>query len=223
MNEGRRRLVVMFFLFIFVVFGGMLAYLTLFNTGLEIDERFNPETGEKIVLFKNNSSRIINNVVISYIHPVEGKKALDDFPAVKPQQEVPLDFNSIRNLGQITIVAEAPFHQAVEKLVVLKAGETGLVYNLNFPSKIFKGSTFNFEFELCNEQAGKKTTLITEVHNETFFAEGGTEKEIEIDSMDCTQVTYFLTPTQTGETTIFFNVKIANNTEKLEKRVVITE
>src|SRR3989344_1062153 len=198
---------------IYIVFGGMLVYTMFFMDGLSFDDKYVPETGLREVFFRNSSQRTINDVTISYIGPSGEKQVIRKILSVAPQEQVALDLDEFAGQGDILLVAEAPFHLTVERRIPMKASDTGITYNLRLPGAIISGSPLAFELEMCNDLDFKRDVTIEEGHREEFFSEQPITDSVSLEPNDCAIISYTLTPLKEGSTGIYFNVKVANNTE----------
>ncbi len=104
----------------------------------------------------------------------------------------------------------------------MSASSAGLVYNLQFPSLVIAKSPLLFELEMCNNQDFDREIIVEEIHSEEFFSGVTEAKNVSLGPDGCTSIDYTIVPLKEGATIIYFNVKVANNTEKLEKRIEIT-
>ena len=221
MLEQKKKLAIVVFGAIYLVFGLILIYMLFFNVGLALDEKYDVEKGAKAVFFKNIGSRDIRDVTISYIDEAGNKKELEKIPLAVPGQENELDIIGITAQNEVVILVEAPFHLSVEKKVALSASSIGLVYNLQFPSLVIAKSPLMFKLEMCNNLDFDREIIVEEIHSEEFFSEVTEAKNVSLGPDGCTSIDYTIVPLKEGSTVIYFNVKVANNTEKIERKIEI--
>ena len=222
MLDRRKKLAIAVFGVIYLVFGLIFVYMLFFNMGLSLDEKYDVEKGDKVVVFKNASSRVIKDIFIGYIDEVGRKNELMRIPAAYPGYETELDLSALRGESEIILVVEAPFHISVERKIALKASSTGLAYNLQFPGLVIAKTPLMFQLQMCNNLDFTREITVEENHEKEFFAEELSTKPVTLGPNGCEVIEYTLVPLKQGATVIYFNVKVANNTEKLEKRIEIT-
>ena len=222
MIEQRKKLALVVFGAIYLVFGMILIYTLFFNVGLALDEKYDAEKQEKVVVFRNMTSRDIKDVTVSYIDELGNKKELKKIPLAFPGQEIEIDIAGIDAKDDALLVVEAPFHLTVDRRVALKASRSGLAYNLQFPGLVIAKTPLLFELEMCNNLEIAREIIVEEIHSEEYFAEITEAKNVALDPNGCITIDYTLVPLKEGSTVIYFNVKVANNTEKLEKKIDIT-
>jgi len=218
MIPEQRKKILYVFMGIYLIFAILIIYLFLFNSGLEIVEEFNEEEGTKAVFVQNITERVIHNVTIKYLdNDIEFDLNTYRFLEPKGRREISLEeFNQ----GQITLIAEAPFHVTIEKLIVLRSrGETNI--KMNFPSDILFGKTFMFSIEICNNSKEEEQFRIEEKHETGFFSEPDQRTTLNIPANECKTTSYSLLPTQQGETTIYFNVSSSNTNEHLQQPIKV--
>ena len=207
-----------FFLAVYVMFGVVIVYLFLFNSGLEIVEEFNEEELKKDVYVFNNTQRIIHNVSVKQKIGNE-EIDLNSFRFLLPQERKLISVDNLR-ASQVTLLVGAPFHVTIEQIIVLRAiGET--IIRASFPGTTLFGQTFNFTIEVCNNSGREDKFKIEETHDQTFFSEPGRKDTLTIGDRDCTSVEYSLLPIQKGETTIYFNVDSSNTIDKVEQIITV--
>lgn len=217
MIQQQTKKIIGYFIAIYAAFGLLLVYLFLFNTGLEINEEFNEQTSAKEVHIYNNTDRIINNVEIK-IRENETERELTKFKFLAPKEKKLLEMPS--TISQATIIAKAPFHVTVEKLVVLKVKGQNTV-KLSFPETIEFGRSFKFSMELCNQNTDETQYKIEEEHEPGFFSEPPQTDVTTIEATKCKILEYSLTPIGKGETTIYFNVNSENTTDQVQQTITI--
>ena len=222
MLEQKKKLALVVFGVIYLVFGLILLYMLFFNVGLTLDEKYDAEKGDKILVFKNASSRMIKDITISYIDETGKKTELQKISSSAPDSENEINLSEFMGKTEIGIVVEAPFHISVDRKVALKASSTGLAYNLQFPGLVIAKTPLMFELQMCNNLDFNREVTVEENHESEFFAEAPETKPVSLEPNGCTTLDYTLVPLKEGSTVIYFNVKVANNTEKLEKKLDIT-
>jgi hypothetical protein len=222
MLEQRKKLALAVFGVIYLVFGLMLVYMLFFNVGLALDEKYDAEKGDKILVFKNASSRVIKDITISYIDETGKKTELQKIVAAAPGSETEINLSQFMGKSELDIFVEAPFHISVDRKIALKASSTGLAYNLQFPGLVIAKTPLMFELQMCNNLDFNREITVEESHETEFFAEAPATKPVSLEPNGCTTLDYTLVPLKEGSTVIYFNVKVANNTEKIEKKVDIT-
>ncbi|MEK6957404.1 MAG: hypothetical protein AABW99_00275 [archaeon] len=208
-----------FFLAVYALFGIMLIYLFLFNTGLAIEEKFNEENGQKEIYLKNTTDRQINNVTVKYREEEGEPKDLNMFASLAPNEEQRIYTGSI-SANQATIIVQSPFHSTIEKLVVLRAKQE-ITLTMSFPSDILFGKSFAFSVEACNNTATEKQVKIAENHEKGFFSEPNKTDTITLKAVECKQIDYSLIPIQKGGTTIYFNLNTENNVDQFQQTVTV--
>ncbi|MCK4884262.1 MAG: hypothetical protein KAS30_05295, partial [Candidatus Diapherotrites archaeon] len=154
------------FLIIYMVFAAMLVYLFMFNSGLAITEEFDQEAKEKVVYVENTTERIINNVKVSYkISKKSEEIKLMDFNALYPGQKREVNFEGVKST-QIILIVDSLFHLTVEKPIVLQEIKSGgdITINLDFPSNVLFGKSFDFGLEACNKYEEEQKIRVEETH-----------------------------------------------------------
>jgi len=216
MIPEKRKQALFFFLAVYAIFAIIIVYLFLFNQGLEIQEEYNPELEIKEVYVTNTTERIINNVKLGFY---DDKRLIkeNNVGTLLPKEKILINFSGI-DLNQITLVAEAPFHMAFERKIILQ--RSGLFSaNFVFPSDILFGRNFGFTIEVCNDTKKEAQYSTEEAHSIEFFSEPSQRNILTIPASECREVAYNLTPIQKGDTTIYFNVNSANSSEKFEQKI----
>jgi hypothetical protein len=217
MIPEKRKQAMFFFLAIYAIFGVLIVYLFLFNQGIEITEDYNPELETKEVFVENTTGREINGVKIGFYDEEKMLLKETEIGTLQPKEKRPIDFSGM-DLNTVTIVAEAPFHMAFERKIVMQ--RTGLVrVNFAFPSDILFGRKFEFAIELCNDTKREIQYSIEEEHSTEFFSEPAKRNTITIPEANCREIKYSLTPIQKGETTIYFKVNYANSSETFQQKI----
>jgi len=216
-QKGRRLL--FFFLAIYALFGGILIYLFLFNSGLEIAERFNEEESTKEVFVVNTTSRLINNVSVKYQIGDALPADLNVFESLGPGEEQRLFLDGIVS-SQITLIIESPFHLTIEKLIVLKV-KNKVDITVNFPSDVLFGKSFGFFLEACNNTSNDEKVKVEESHEIGFFSEPNKIDSITVPPQVCKRISYSLIPIRKGDTVIYFNISTTNNIEEFEQPVKV--
>ncbi len=217
-----KRKILLFFLAIYVLFGGALIYLLLFNVGLEIEERLDPLSGSKGIFVKNSSSRTIYNISVSYMEGGEKKEILF-IKELKAGEERKIDYSFPPELTTVELLVEAPYHQAASRPIMLKLTGTGLTYNFKVQQRMFKGVDFNCALEICNDADAAKDVVVEELHDLEFIEGWATTRQATIASMDCEELQYVFTPKKAGLTKIIFNIKVQNITDKREITIRVEE
>lgn len=222
MLPEHRKKTLLFFLFIYALFGLILIYLLLFNIGLEIVERLDPSTGGKSVFVKNGSSRTIYNISGSYVENGEKKEILSIWE-LKSGQEKEITYDFPAELRVVELIVEAPYHQSVSKGILLGFGRTGLSYNFRVPQRIFKDVQFPFVLEICNDTNITKDALVEERHDQSFIEDELSIKSVTIAAWDCDDLEYLFTPKKVGLTAINFNIKVQNIMDKRGMPITVEE
>ncbi|HZX33829.1 MAG TPA: hypothetical protein VFF09_00450 [archaeon] len=208
------------FLIVYFIFGVIIIYLFMFNSGLAITEDFDAENSSKIVYVENTTDRAINNVSLKYMEaPGTAEKDLNFFPRLLPHERKRVFFDDVSSQS-IVLVLESPFHSTIEKTVVLQA-QSDVAVKLNFPDGIGFGKSFSFAVEACNNKKEEAQVKIEETHEKGFFSEPNRTDVVTIAAGECRAVSYSLLPVQKGETTINFNVNIANTIKQFGQRVSV--
>ncbi len=208
----------MLFLVIYIIFAGMLVYLFLFNTGLEITEQFNDTTNQKEVYLSNTTNRVINKVTVSN-YKDEVRTQIAFIPQLQPHEKIKLELGKLKE-SQVNLLVEAPFHLGVEKLIVIKVTGKGII-NITFPEDILFGNSFPFELELCNESTQEEKFRVEEEHDPGFFSEPNKTDIAALPANECKKIEYTLLPIQKGNTTIYFNVESSNSNEQYQQIILI--
>jgi len=218
MIPEKSKKILYFFLAVYVMFGVVIVYLFLFNSGLEIVEEFNEEELRKDVYVFNNTQRLIHNVTVKRKIGSE-EIDLNSFRFLLPQEKKLIPLDELR-VSQVTLLVGAPFHVTIEQIIVLRTtGET--LIRASFPSTTLFGKTFNFTMEVCNNSGGEDKFTIEETHDPTFFSEPARKDTLTIEDRKCKSVEYSLLPIQKGETTIYFNVDSSNTTDQVEQTITV--
>ncbi|MAG18338.1 MAG: hypothetical protein CL944_02605 [Candidatus Diapherotrites archaeon] len=218
MLPEQRKKILTIFLFIYLAFSIIIVYLFLFVGGLEIQEEFNEDEGEKEIYLVNTTDRVIHNVSVKY---KEGNFEIDfnTFRFLAPQEKILLHLNEL-NRNQVTLVISAPYHSTIEKLIAIRAkGETTI--KANFPSDILFGKTFRVSLDICNKSKKEQQFTVEEEHENGFFSEPPQKDILNLGPDECGKTQYALLPTQKGETTIYFNVSSSNTNERLLQVIMV--
>lgn len=211
MLPQKKRFVTVFFIGIYVIFGGIFLYLLFFNTGIAIIEELDPDTGIKHLYIENQSKRTIFNISVAYrALGTDDIVEITDLNKLRSGKRYEIIYDFPSGIENVEIIASAPFHQTIAKSIVLRFGETGLKYNFKIPNKIFVNNQFTLGFEICNDADADKVALVEESHTEGFFEEGTYAKSLNIEANSCKDIEYYLTPKKTGQTTIYFKVNVQN-------------
>ncbi len=218
MQAGKRKALSGIFIFIYIVFTLLLVYLLFFNTGLEVKEQLNPFTGTKDIFVVNATDRVINNVGVKYSAGGSGGD-INGFAELKPKEKKRLDIDFL-GIRQVTITAQAPFHQAASKLVDLNP-KAGRPINIEMPSPPQLGKPFEFSVEVCNHAGNDAAVKVQELHEPLVFFSPNNETSLVLKSEECRKVEYSLVPGKAGETTIYFNVNFSNTNEQFQKAVIV--
>ncbi len=224
MLPEKRKKVALYFLAIVAVFSVILAYLLFLNIGLEMGERANPQTGMREVYIGNSSSRVIYNITVSYFDAEGNKKQIAAIDSLRPGEQYGIQIPELQGMTSIKIIAEAPFHQALIKTVspfAARKVEIGL--SLRAPEVTFVGSLLALELELCNNGDDVDNVIVGEAHDESFFGAFAEERTLSIKGGECTVQHYELMPKKAGETTIYFNITAYGSTDKLQKKIMVSE
>ncbi|MFH1256041.1 MAG: hypothetical protein V1494_01980 [Candidatus Diapherotrites archaeon] len=225
MIAEKRKAAIISFGVVYLIFGLILVYLVFFNAGLNVEERINGLTGAKEIAVRNDSNRLIRDVTVSFLDEFGRKKELKSIAEFFPGNEFIVDYNFPAGMPSVTIIVEAPFHQAVEKAVALHGG-TGLrlSYTLEIQDFAFKGFAFPIALSVCSQGSEAKGIIVGESHDLEFFEEASGATQIEqLPAGGCKKVNFILTPKLAGKTTIYFNVSALNNTENFQKEVEVKE
>ena len=208
------------FLVIYFLFAVIIVYIFMFNAGLAITEDFDAEASVKNVYVENTTGRTINSVSLKYMEaPGTAEKDLNFFSRLMPHERRQVFLDSL-DASSIVLVLESPFHATVEKTIVLQAKKDVSV-KLNFPEGISFGKSFSFTVEACNGKKEEAQVKIEEMHEKGFFSEPNRTDVAAINPGECKTISYSLLPVQKGETTINFNVNIANTIKQFSQRVSV--
>ncbi len=222
LTQQKKRTIAVF-LCIYLVLAALLAWIGLFNSGLEIIEKPSTLGAGKNIFFKNNSHRIINNIAISAIDESGQKTLLMNIPRAAPQQEIEIEPSKLQEISQALIVSEAFFYSSFSKPFTQGIGKRGLTYSLRLPSIIFLENQFSFEIETCNSLAKERNISLQTIVAQEFFKEQIPQKQITVPPNGCKTEQFSLTAQKTGQTTIIFNIEVENSTEQIPKTLEIVQ
>ncbi len=205
------------FAVIYLVFGGALTYLFFFNSGLAFDKE--NQNGQGVLLLKNASQHLINDVVLSLDTGTGEGKTLLEIPAFEPGATRKIELAQLPQQKNVTLVANARYHQTVTARLSLEtlSQETRLRSSFQVPKVAFVGQKFEVKIEVCNEAAQPEAIQVREAHDAKAFAEQATRTyKIELGGEQCATVVAPFTPARAGKTSILFNLVSRDNTDKHE-------
>jgi hypothetical protein len=222
MLPEKRKKVTIAFLGIYLLFGIILIYLLVFNAGLNIKEEIIQGTSRKEVFLTNETQRIIKNASVYFEHNNERVEILS-VKELAPGEKIPINYDFPKELSQIELYAQAPFYATIKKPVLLQFGGSGLSYRIYSPAEIIKNAKFNMSFEVCNDNNVSKEVLVEQTHNEEFLENGFITQNLSLAPDECQRVNYYFIARKTGETTIYFNVKADDITDKEQATIMVKE
>ncbi len=219
LNE-KKKLVIRGFGLIYAVFAIILIYLFFLSPSVELKEVLT-DSG-KIVFITNPTERQVNNITVYFFENNE-KKIVKKIEFLKPREEKEIDLNQFKGKNKVKLFAEAPFHNPFELTVLLETMQVKLSYNVKVQKSIFKNTEFELILEVCNKGKTANGIKIKESHETSFFKEQPIQKTINVKTNECKEISYTLTPIETGLTMILFNIEFENNTGSITKELIIKE
>lgn len=221
MIPQKKQPVILFFAIIYIVFGGSLVYLLFLNTGLDIVM----ETGEKEVkvFLKNDSVHLIRDINISIQRQSGEILALPSVDQLKPGEKKEITLPELEN-EQIKIIAAAPFHAKVSKVVSIEKSRGAKInFEVITQSTAFTGVPFLASIRICNEAEQIDDLKVDEMHSTGFFEERARTETVSLPKGECKKLDFTLTPKMAGAATIYFKLSAANVSRELEQKITIVE
>lgn len=211
MLYGKKKDSVKVFALIYLVLFTVLAWVLFFNSGLELLEG----KDGKIIL-KNTTNREIKNASVSAI--VNGREiVLLQEQNILAMQEVNVSTEKISGHQTAVLVAKAPFYQENRKTLFLGGGLKEIEVLIETPRNAFAGEQTIVGLQLCNRSTQPKTLTIEIVLENGFFEEQKLDSLVTVEADDCSPQSFIITPLQTGNGAIVFNIKGENYNESIEK------
>ncbi|MBU0636507.1 hypothetical protein KKE06_05775 [Candidatus Micrarchaeota archaeon] len=213
--HNKKVLVMVSWLFIVIIFIGLLAFLWFETKGLQVEILETDSLSEFAIIVSNDSYHAINNV--SVVQQEAQEKVLGKIVSLQPQESQ--TFLIPVQESRITIQAKAPFHETVEKSLFL---ETPLAFtvSLEIPETLILEETFEAKIRVCNN-APESLILLEERHDPTFFEKEFQTQSHSIPKETCRNTSFYFKPLFTGHTIVIFNIKSASFREQIEKELVI--
>ena len=217
-KEQRRVLV--FFAFVYLVFGSAFFYLLFMTPGLDFVQEKTEKTVE--VYLVNNSLHLIHSVEVTK----DGEPILF-VERLTPKERVGVP---VEDGGEtINLSANAPYHAKVTRTFsIVRTGlpddnPAELTFRVTMPSLGFVDFGFDANIEVCNQGKELDNVLVEESHEEEFFEERNKSESFALQTGECKTASFPLTPAKTGTTKIYFKVKALSYSRETEREIKIEE
>ncbi|MFH1240620.1 MAG: hypothetical protein V1672_05395 [Candidatus Diapherotrites archaeon] len=217
-----------FAVLVYLAFTGILVYLLMFNTGLEIGTDLSDTSGVILIELKNNdklSNHIIRDAKVSFVDAGGTKHVIGEVAELMPGKSKEFRWQiPDYMLSEVILVAEAPYHVNVGYKGDFKGRETAnLSYKISSTLQIKIGKIYEMSVNVCN--SGNKPAeevKITATYDEHF--EG---KEIS-DSFalmadECHKYDFGLLAAKLGQTEINFNISAEKYNENEKRQVEVID
>ena len=218
-KEQRRILV--FFAAIYIVFGSMLAFLLFFTPGLSFAQGQEQHNFGDIFLV-NDSIHIINTITVE----TDSGETIAEIERLAPGEMFKLP---VEKTGAIILVARAHYHDEVSSNFTFK-GQPGrqetptLSYRILANDVALIGIEFVAKIDVCNEDTEPwEDFSIEQGHEAEFFEENASKESFSLEAEACESFSFSLTPSQAGQTKIYFNVEGPSYSKKIEREIEIQE
>ena len=219
-NVKAQRRTVVFFAFVYLVFGAAFFFLLFMTPGLEFSQEKTNNTIE--VYLVNNSIHLIHSIEVKS----DGEPLLS-VERLMPQERVVVPIEQKKET--ISLSASAPYHAKVTRtfsIVESDPDENGAV-ELNFgvtvPTLGFVDFGFDASIEVCNQGKSLDNVLVEESHGAEFFKESNKSEGFSLNEGECRTASFPLTPAKTGTTKIYFKVKALSYNREIEREIRIEE
>ena len=207
-----------FFVFVLVI-AIVFVYLLFFYSGLEFQQSIN-EQGERELVLANNSPLVVESIQV-FAQTMTGRMLIQIIPELNPGEKRTIALGAIDSSVALLVV-EAPFTKGFSQQIDLRAFQRiDVSTKIIAPSIAFTGDEVNVSLELCNNGTTLKDLRIEEKHDLGFFSEQFSTQLVDILSKECQRTNYKLSPLKEGKTTIFFNIKVLDNTKTLGQEIEI--
>lgn len=219
MNLPKKKIVLSAFAAIYFFLFAILGFLVFFNTGLDIVEE--NQNGAKELLVKNITSREIKNITV---HALAGEKTilLSKIPSLGPGAKSKVDLSPLVNQQSAVILVESPFYKKTEKTLVLGQAAREIALTIRAPELAFVGEETIVSMEACNRGKTKELQATMEFDVQKIQAEN-TSTPFSLEQGKCITRDFKILPLQAGQTTIYFNIKTGDYTEKIPKTLEVKE
>jgi hypothetical protein len=208
MQERKKRALILFS-FIFIAYLSLAAYLIFLAPGLKF------EIIEDKLYLKNESSHVINNIVVS----AQDGSIIDCIDELKPAELVRIVLPVDKKIGMVT--AKAPFHREAKKELVLEERKSTVLSIEVTHEKAVLGERFKVFLELCNRSNEDFFVKVEESHEQSFLKEENKIVKIGVKAQECKSVPYEFTPVKKGTVILNFNISGELFREKISESIEI--
>ena len=219
-----------FAVLVYLAFLGILVYLLMFNTGLELSTDLSDTSGVILIELKNNdevSNHIIRDAKVSFVDAGGAKHSIGEVAKLMPGESKEFIWKiPDYMLSEVVLVAEAPYHVEVSYRGDFKGRETAnLSYKINATSKIKINTIYEMSVNVCN--SGNKTAddvVITGEYDNYFEGEEISDS-FTLKPEECHTYDFGLLAVKLGQTEINFNISAEkyNENEKVKIEVIDNE
>ncbi|MCD6478923.1 MAG: hypothetical protein J7L44_03495 [Candidatus Diapherotrites archaeon] len=208
MQERKKRALIIFS-FIFIAYLSLIAYLVFFAPGLKF------EIIEDKLYLKNESSHVINNIVVS----AQDGSIIDCIDELKPAELVRIVLPVDRKINMV--IARAPFHREAKREIVLEERKSTMLSVKVTHEKAVLGERFRVFLELCNKSNEDFFVKVEESHEQSFLKEENKIVKIGVKAQECKSVPYEFTPVKRGMATLNFSITGELFREKITESIEI--
>ena len=208
MQERKKRALIIFS-FIFIAYLSLIAYLIFFAPGLKF------EIIEDKLYLKNESSHVINNIVVS----AQDGSVIDCIDELKPAELVRIVLPVDRKINMV--IARAPFHREAKREIVLEERKSTVLSAKVTHEKAVLGERFRVFLELCNRSNEDFFVKVEESHEQSFLKEENKIVKIGVKAQECKSVPYEFTPVKRGMATLNFSITGELFREKITESIEI--
>lgn len=205
--SARTRRALLFFGFVFVVFGFLITYLMVLTPGLVFEKK------EGRLYLKNASLHRIEAITIE---DEEGERlaCIGNLDAGQARRiELP------PRRQPLVLTAAAPFHApATTHITPLDTGLVALDYNLYRPAEVYQGERFELELRLCGKGIDFPWISVEEQHDPAFFRNPPRTRVLAIRGKQCKSLFYSYHPKKSGVTEIVFRLEATGIRAAIKER-----
>jgi len=221
-----------FAIFVYLAFLGILVYLLMLNPGLDIETDISDTDGVIIIELKNDNkltNHIIRDAKLSFIDTSDEKQLIGEVAELMPGESKKFSWKiPDYMLGEILLVAEAPYHGNVFFEGDFKGREAAnLSYEIRpADSKIKMNKIHAISIEVHN--SGNKTAdtvVITGTYDKSYFEGEEISDSFSLKADEYHTYDFGLFPVKGGATEINFNISAEkyNEDEKVKIEVIDNE
>jgi hypothetical protein len=216
--NARKKRAITVFVALYVVFAAVLAYLFFLSPSAKITE--DPATIGKMVYIENDSTQVMKNLQVYYIHEQE-KKVLFETKKLYKGEKKEIDLTQITGMDEVELFVTADFHQTYSKKIPLIMQKLSMSYTVKTPADIFENAQFETILEICNTGNVATEVKVTQQHDLQYFTEDKEQKFAKINPETCNSFRYSLKPLKKGETVMLFKVEFQKSTEEIKKMIEV--